>query len=576
MATLDRQCSRSRWQDSNNQNPSGRSSGKVTALRECPFCSAISGDRIFHTDELVLGLWDGFPVSHGHALLIPRRHIATWFDATEEEQAALMRALAVAREKIMDRWQPDGFNIGINAGEAAGQTVFHLHVHLIPRYKGDVRDPRGGVRHVIPSKANYLEKLELPGSNNGSTVDPIRPDRALVEGVDDPLLPHLLTGIDQSTQVNIAAAFILPSGVRRIERHLQDLLDRGGTARLLTGDYLDVTDPDALLRLLDLRGNFQLRVYETEGTSFHPKAYLFHERSGAGVAYVGSSNLTETALTSGVEWNYRVISSPSGGKEFHQIVDAYDRLFTHPSTRSVDIEWITNYRERRKAAEFIPHAYPVEIEEEPSLPVPEPHSVQVEALIALENSRLEGNAAGLVVLATGLGKTWLSAFDSNRPEYRRILFVAHREEILAQAAGTFRNIRPTASLGLYTGQEKSGSSEVVFASIQTLGRKRHLENFSPQEFDYIVVDEFHHASAPTYRRLIEYFKPKFLLGLTATPERTDGGDLLALCGENLVYRCDLFEGIRRDLLSPFHYYGVPDEVDYTNIHGEVIVSMRRN
>ena len=106
---------------------------------------------------------------------------------------------------------------------------------------------------------------------------------------------------------------------------------------------------------------------------------------------------------------------------------------------------------------------------------------------------------------------------------------------------------------------------MVFASIQTLGRRRHLEVFGPEEFDYVVIDEFHHASAATYRRLIDYFKPRFLLGLTATPERTDGGDLLALCQENLVYRCDLFEGTRRELLSPFHYFGVPDEVNYANI-----------
>ncbi len=163
------------------------------------------------------------------------------------------------------------------------------------------------------------------------------------------------------------------------------------------------------------------------------------------------------------------------------------------------------------------------------------------------------------------GKTWLSAFDSNRPEFQRILFVAHREEILAQSLDTFRKIRPEARLGNYTGKERQPEADVLFASIQTLGRANHLRVFDRNEFDYIVVDEFHHAAATTCRRLIDYFEPKFLLGLTATPERTDGGDLLALCGENLVYRCDLAEGIRRAYLSPFHYFGVPDEVDYENI-----------
>ena len=176
---------------------------------------------------------------------------------------------------------------------------------------------------------------------------------------------------------------------------------------------------------------------------------------------------------------------------------------------------------------------------------------------------MDGADAGLVVLATGLGKTWLSAFDSR--DFERVLFVAHREEILSQAMQTFRRIRPADYLGHYTGGEKHPGAQVVFASVQTLSRHANLEQFPRGRFDYIVVDEFHHASATTYRRLINYFKPEFLLGLTATPERSDGADLLELCGGNLVFRCDLAEGIRRGLLCEFDYFGVPDEVDYTNI-----------
>jgi hypothetical protein len=146
-----------------------------------------------------------------------------------------------------------------------------------------------------------------------------------------------------------------------------------------------------------------------------------------------------------------------------------------------------------------------------------------------------------------------------------VLFVAHRDEILTQALETFRRVRPAARLGRYTGAEKAPDAEVLFASVQTLGRLPHLRQFAPDAFDYVVVDEFHHAAAATYRRLIDHFRPRFLLGLTATPERTDGGDLLALCQENLVYRCDLAEGIRRGLLSAFRYFGVPDEVDYRNV-----------
>ena len=170
-----------------------------------------------------------------------------------------------------------------------------------------------------------------------------------------------------------------------------------------------------------------------------------------------------------------------------------------------------------------------------------------------------------MVLATGLGKTWLAAFDSSASGYQRILFVAHREEILSQAMATFRRIRPLASLGNFSGTEKIPDADIVFASIQTLGRKKHLLTFDPESFDYIIIDEFHHAAAKTYRNLIDHFTPKFLLGLTATPERTDGGDLLSLCQGNLVYRCDLGEGIKRNLLSSFSYFGIPDEIDYANI-----------
>jgi superfamily II DNA or RNA helicase/HKD family nuclease len=391
--------------------------------------------------------------------------------------------------------------------------------------------------------------------------------QALVRGGDDPLLPHLRAHLATAVRVDIAVAFTLESGLARIDEHLKDIVRRGGHLRVLTGDYLDLTEPNALLRLLDLAalathdaGTVQLRVFETAGVSFHPKAYIVHLSGGDGVAFVGSSNLSEQALGRGIEWNYRVVPARDRAG-FGTVLAAFEALFRHPQTTPLDAAWVARYSARRSTEP----RRPVDQAPEPPPPPPEPHEVQREALDALERTRAEGNAAGLVVLATGLGKTWLAAFDTSRPEYRRVLFVAHREEILAQALATFRRIRPTAVLGLYTGDERTPDADVVFASIQTLGRARHLGQFPPDAFDYIVVDEFHHAAADTYRRLIDHFQPKFLLGLTATPERTDGGSLLAHCDENLVYRCDLWDGIRRGLLASFHYFGVPDEVDYRNI-----------
>src|SRR4051812_9149457 len=525
----------------------------------CPFCNP-SQYRLFFESELVLGVWDAFPVSDGHALLVTRRHVATWFDATAEERRALTAAIDMAHEAILAHHQPDGLNIGVNVGEAAGQTVAHLHVHVIPRYVGDVADPRGGVRHVIPSRANYL----APRTSSAAA-------RNLVTGAEDPLLPHIVAHLTTADRADIVVSFALASGVDRVFEHFRDLLAKGGRLRILTGDYLGITEPNALLRLLDLEGNVERRVFETGadyGTapvphvrSFHPKAYIFN-RGDSGTAFVGSSNLSASALTTAVEWNYRVLSA-TDSSGFNETITAFEALFAHPNARPLDASWIDRYRERRTIQRAIVEAADVQLEA-PKAPV-QPNEVQVAALQALEDTRAAGNHAGLVVLATGLGKTWLSAFDTSRPEFRRVLFVAHREEILKQALDTFRRIRPDARLGHYTGIMKDPDAEVVFASIQTLSRREHLERFGPDAFDYLVIDEFHHASAPSYRKLIAYFRPKFLLGLTATPERSDGGDLLALCQQNLVYRCDLVDGVRKELLAPFHYFGVPDDVDYTNI-----------
>jgi superfamily II DNA or RNA helicase/diadenosine tetraphosphate (Ap4A) HIT family hydrolase len=532
----------------------------------CPFCQP-SVERIAFVDELVFALWDAFPVSPGHLLVIPRRHFPTWFEATPEEHAALVEGIHRGRAAIEGRHRSDGFNIGVNIGLAAGQTVPHLHVHLIPRTLGDVPNPRGGVRHIIPGKGDYL------------TPPPARqtPPRLVTGGEDDPLLPYLTEQFANARLADIAVGFVQPSGMTRIEPHFRDFLARGGRLRLVTGDYLGITHPDALMRLLDLEGDRDIRVFETQqppkpewpgpspAISFHPKSYLFRAADGSGVAFVGSSNLTESALTAGIEWNYRVVSSQEG-TPFADLVAAFERLFRHSATRRLDQAWIDEYRGRRPAVSLPSSAAVTHVDVASEVePPPTPHGVQLEALDALRATRTAGNTAGLVVLATGLGKTWLSAFDSHRPEFGRILFVAHREEILGQAMRTFRRVRPTARLGLYTGEEKDPGAAILFASIQTMGRNQHLERFSRTEFDYIVVDEFHHAAAATYRRLIDYFRPRFLLGLTATPDRTDGGDLLALCQENLVYECGLVAGLKRDLLCKFTYVGVPDDVDYSNI-----------
>jgi diadenosine tetraphosphate (Ap4A) HIT family hydrolase len=227
--------------------------------------------RVFFRRNLVVGLWDAFPASRGHALVITCRHIDSWFNATLSEQQELLEAIAAAREAILASYQPQGFNIGVNIGAAAGQTVFHLHVHIIPRYEGDVPDPRGGVRNVIASKGNYLRKLTpVPAA-----FDRLPHGRALITGNEsDPLLPHLVSHLDQAVGLDMAVAFIMPSGVDRLYGHFQDLLARGGRLRLLTGDYLGITDPRGLQLLLDLQGLIELRIFESGAQILHPKSPL--------------------------------------------------------------------------------------------------------------------------------------------------------------------------------------------------------------------------------------------------------------------------------------------------------------
>ena len=395
--------------------------------------------------------------------------------------------------------------------------------------------------------------------------------RKLVTGGDDPFLPHLSQAIARATEMDIAVAFIKATGIRLL---LPDLLaalqptaegiSSNRRVRVLTSDYLDVTDPEALRLLMLLQGQGgDVRVFETQGSSFHLKAYVFANTvNGAlikGTAFIGSSNISRQALQDGLEWNYRVDFPVDPG--FLEARQRFAELFAHPRTVSLSDGWIENYERRR-----VPPPRAIAPGSQEQDPPPDPTSVQLEALEALSDSRDAGFRRGLVVLATGLGKTWLAAFDSARMGARRILFVAHREEILSQAAQTFIRIRPTSRVGLYMGQSHDAEVDVLCASVQTLTRAAHLERFAPQHFDYVVIDEFHHAAAATYRRLLGHFAPAFLLGLTATPDRTDQSDILSLCDDNLVFTRNLFEGIQAKLLAPFHYYGILDEsVDYREV-----------
>jgi superfamily II DNA or RNA helicase/diadenosine tetraphosphate (Ap4A) HIT family hydrolase/HKD family nuclease len=508
----------------------------------------IEDDQWVASNDLAFAIFDRFPVSEGHVLVITKRETPDWWSCTHDERAALMDLVERVRELLDERFQPDGYNVGFNAGEAAGQTVLHVHVHVIPRYGGDTDDPRGGVRHVIPERGNY----KVPW-NPAPLITPAegRMRRALTRAL-------LTTEFDR---IDLLVSFVQRSGLTLIEKHLDAALERGAQVRVLTTDYLGITDPAALGYFLDRLGETALeaRVFSDPTTSFHPKAYLFtRSSSGRGLAIVGSSNLSRSALEHGIEWNLQT-------KHLTELHDAFEQLWNDPRALPLQRDWLVQYTERRPTQ--IAATSTVEerdvVDGIATESGPEPTTVQREALDALERTRSLGFEAGLVVMATGLGKTWLAAFDSTRPSFRRVLFVAHREEILKQSRDVFRRVRPDGDFTMFMGDERDTSGDVVFAGVQSL--VRHLDRVEPDAFDYVVVDEFHHADAPTYRRVLSHLRPTFLLGLTATPERSDRADLLALCADNLVYECDLVAGIQQNLLSPFAYRAIRDVADYAEI-----------
>lgn len=396
-------------------------------------------------------------------------------------------------------------------------------------------------------------------------------------GVEDPLLPKLVQAINHASEIEISVSFIQPSGLNLLFDPILDALKSGASLKLLTSDYLSITSPLALRQLMLLveRGG-QCRIFECKADkSFHMKSYIFVRTQNGetieGCAWVGSNNMSKTALLESHEWalrhDYELPHDSKAAVEFRYIRQQFDAIFMHQSTCELSHKWIDAYLVRHQKAKAHSPLVAVTVETIPEeVESPTPNSIQEIALSALHRSRQQGYKRGLVVLATGMGKTWLSAFDVRQIQAKTVLFVAHREEILMQAEKTFSLFNPNAHTGLYNATSKDVQALYLFASISTLGKEEHLVRFAPDHFDYIVVDEFHHASAPTYKALLAHFQPKFLLGLTATPKRSDQADILSLCDNNLVFERNLVHGIDEKILVPFHYYGIHDHfVDYQEI-----------
>ena len=379
---------------------------------------------------------------------------------------------------------------------------------------------------------------------------------------------QLIDSLKKANHVDIIVSFLMESGVKMLLSELENALNRGAKVRILTGNYLGITQPSALYLIKHTLGDrVELRFYNDKNRSFHPKSYIFHYKNYSEI-YIGSSNISRSALTSGIEWNYRFKSS-TDEENYQKFYVSFEELFENHSI-VIDDEELKRYSKNwhRPALTKDLDRYD-ELEEDANNNVQllyEPRGAQIEALCALEETRNEGACRALVQAATGIGKTYLAAFDSKK--FKTVLFVAHRDEILQQAATSFYNVRKSKDYGFFDGKNKMTNKSVIFASVSTLGQMKYLteEYFGREYFDYIVIDEFHHAINQQYQKIVEYFKPKFLLGLTATPERMDGKNIYEMCDYNVPYEISLEEAINKGMLVPFHYYGIFDDTDYSKLH----------
>lgn len=364
------------------------------------------------------------------------------------------------------------------------------------------------------------------------------------------LLVELLQELQTCKRFYFAIAFITQSGLICLKECLKCLQEKNITGDILTTDYLYFNHPKALQELQQYP-NLNIRIYTKE--NFHIKGYIF-EQNDYYTLIVGSNNLTQTALKANKEWSLK-INSLANGALIHNTLSQFQQMWQE-AIPLTDI-WLKQYTDKYHSLQKLKRQFAT-AQENISTNDIAPNKMQQEALKALEKLQQDNKHKALLISATGTGKTYLSAFAVKKAKPKRLLFLAHREQILKQACKTFAKIIPDIQYGILSANHKDFHKPYLFATINMLSKEENLTQFAPTHFDYIIIDETHRAGASSYLKILNYFQPQFLLGMTATPERTDGFDIYQLFDHNIAYEIRLNQAMQENLLCPFHYFGITD------------------
>ncbi|MYL39215.1 DUF3427 domain-containing protein [Halobacillus litoralis] len=370
------------------------------------------------------------------------------------------------------------------------------------------------------------------------------------------VLTSLVDELKNCRSFMFSVAFITESGLATLKSHLLDLKSKGVRGKILTSTYQMFNKPKVFKELLKL-DNVEVRIADVEG--FHSKGYIFQHDTHVSLI-VGSSNLTTNALKVNYEWNIK-LTSHENGEIIHHFNDQFQVMWDQADHLS--LAWIMAYEESYQPPQFFKVAEKAAPYEQnklgDSLSI-QPNQMQEAALEGIQQVRTENEEKALIVSATGTGKTYLSAFDVRRARPKRMLFIVHREQILHKAKSDFQKVLggEDKDFGILSGTKRETDARYLFATVQTISKSDVMRSFDQEEFDYILIDEVHKAGAQSYLKLIDYFKPQFLLGMTATPERTDGFNLFELFDYNVAYEIRLQEALEADMLTHFHYFGVTD------------------